>query len=308
MTYGKGSDQAAMEYGLEYNPPMNAVTGERNLKEAKMILDNLGVVFLLQSGSCLGAVRDNAFIPWDDDIDIASVMGMNGFNEETMYVALAAFRSRGYYVKQNYAILHGPPYAISHSVIKDYARLDWSCLLVVDGVIRSYPGVQVPATLFTHPREIEFLGEKFFVPNPPEEYLRLKYGEQWMVPKKAGEYEKDVVEKIPSTKMVGGTCRFRVLDHEGEPVPSAEVVLVGGGNSRTDEYGYAEITLSVMEGSNYYALIIRYPGHEQVLYEEEMVPGKNYVYRAGTYSTKAGSALGEFGTLGNVLLPDEYMP
>ena len=161
MTQGNGSDQTAMEYGLEYNPPMNSVTGERNLKEAKMILDNLGVVFLLQSGSCLGAVRDNAFIPWDDDIDIASVMGMNGLTEETIYVALAAFRSRGYYVRKTSSNLDGPPYAISHSVIKDHARLDWSCMLVVDGVIRSYPGIQVPATLFTHPREIELLGENF---------------------------------------------------------------------------------------------------------------------------------------------------
>ena len=304
MTQGNGSDQAAMDYGLRYNPPMDVVAGERNLKEAKMILDNLGVVFLLQSGSCLGAVRDNAFIPWDDDVDIASVIGVNGLTEEIIYAAMAAFRSRGYIIKKNSSILDAPPYSISHSVIKDYARLDWSCLLVVDGVIRSYPGVQVPATLFTYPKEIDFLGEKFFVPNLPEEYLRLKYGEQWMVPKKAGEYEKDVVEKIPSTKMVGGTCRFRVLDHEGEPVASAEVVLVGGGNSKTDEYGYAEIILPIMGGIGDYALTISYPGHEQVLYEEEMEPDKNYVYRAGTYSTKAGSALGEFGTLGNVLLAE----
>ena len=302
MIQGNGSDQASMEYGLRYNPPMDAVTGERNLKEAKMILNNLGVVFLLQSGSCLGAVRDNAFIPWDDDIDIASVMGVNGPTEETIYAAMAAFRSRGYYVKKNCSMLDGPPYAISHSVIKDYARLDWSCMLVVDGVIRSYPGVQVPATSFTHPREIEFLGEKFFVPSPPEEYLRLKYGARWMVPRKAGEYEKDVVEKIPSTNMVGGTCRFRVLDHEGKPVHSAEVVLVGGGSSKTDEYGYAKIILPVIAGINYYALIIRYPGHEQVLYEEEMEPDKTYVYRADSYSNKARTALGAFGTLGNVLL------
>ena len=125
-----------------------------------------------------------------------------------------------------------------------------------------------------------------------------------MVPRKAGEYEKDVVEKIPPTNLVGGTCRFRVLDHEGEPVPSAEVVLVGGGSSKTDEHGYAEIILPVTAGINYYALIIRYPGHEQVLYEEEMAPNKNYVYRAGAYSTKAGSASSEFGTLGNVLLAE----
>ena len=177
-------------------------------------------------------------------------------------------------------------------------------MLAVDGFIRSYPGIQVPATSFTNPREIEFLGEKFFVPNPPEEYLRLKYGSAWMVPKKAGAYEKDVVDNIPSTELVGRTCRLRVLEHEGGPVPGAKVMLVGGGSSKTDEDGYAEIILPVIVGINYYALIIRYPGHEQVLYEEEMEPDKNYVYRADSYSKKAASALGAFGTLGNVLLPE----
>ena len=108
MTYGKGSDQAAMEYGLEYNPPMNAVTGERNLKEAKMILDNLGVVFLLQSGSCLGAVRDDAFIPWDDDTDTASVIGLNGLTEEKIDTAMALFRRNGYYCRKNYSTLDKP--------------------------------------------------------------------------------------------------------------------------------------------------------------------------------------------------------
>jgi len=304
MTQGNGSDQAAMEYWLKYNPPMNGVTGERNLKEAKVILDNLGVVFLLQSGSCLGAVRDNAFIPWDDDIDIVSVMGVNGLTEETIYAAMAAFRSKGYYVKKNYSVLDGPPYAISHSVIKDYARIDWACMLVVDDVVRSYPGVQIPATSFTHPKEIEFLGGKFFVPNPPEEYLRLKYGVHWRIPRKAGEYEKDVIEQIPTTKLAGGTCRLRVLDHEGNPVPSAEVVLVGGGSSKTDEYGYVEIILPIIAGIGDYALSISYPGHEQVLYEEEMEPDKKYVYRTGAYSARGGSALGEYGTLGNILLAE----
>ena len=302
MTTGNGSDRAAMEYSLRYNPPMDRVISERNLKEAKQILDQLGVVFLLQSGSCLGAVRDNAFIPWDDDTDTASVIGLNGLTEEKIDTALALFRSNGYYCKMNYSILDRPPYSISYSMIKDYARLDWNCMLVVDGVIRSYPGVQVPATLFTHPREIEFLGEKFFVPNPPEEYLRLKYGSKWMVPRRAGEYEKDVVEQIPSAKLVGKTCRLRVLDHEGEPVSKAEVVLAGGGSSTTDGYGYAEIILPVIVGLNYYALIIRYLGHEQVLYEEEMEPYKTYVYRPDSYSNKASTALGAFGTLGNVLL------
>ena len=203
MSSINGADEAALERSYSVAPPLDVDTAKELLREAKQILDQLGVVFLLQSGSCLGAVRDNAFIPWDDDTDTASVIGLNGLTEEKIDTALALFRSNGYYYKMNYSTLDRPPYSLSYSVIKDYARLDWNCMLVVDGVIRSYPGVQVPATLFTHPREIEFLGEKFFVPNPPEEYLRLKYGSKWMVPRRAGEYEKDVVEQIPSAKLVG---------------------------------------------------------------------------------------------------------
>ena len=75
MTLGNGSDQESLEYTNKYNPPMDLAAAESNLKEVKQILDQLGVVFLLGSGSCLGATRDNAFIPWDDDIDLLSVMG-----------------------------------------------------------------------------------------------------------------------------------------------------------------------------------------------------------------------------------------
>ena len=51
-------------------PAMNMVIAERLLLEAKEIMDGFGVKFFLRQGTCLGAVRDNAFIPWDDDIDI----------------------------------------------------------------------------------------------------------------------------------------------------------------------------------------------------------------------------------------------
>lgn len=296
MNRGNGSDQAAMEYSSTYNPPMDPAVAERNLKEAKQILDQLGVVFLLASGVCLGATRDNAFIPWDDDIDLVSVIGINGLTEQSADIIAAAFRDKGYFVNELEST-----HSAFRITIKDYVRLSLGFARITGDSIYDYPGIRLPAKMFTQPKEIDFLREKFLVPNPPEEYLRLKYGAEWMVPKKAGEYEKDVVELIPAADLVGRTCRIRVLDQEDRPVLGADVVLVGGGSSKTDEHGYAEI---ILPGFTYYALIIRYPGHEQVLYDEEIGPDKNYVYRANSYSTLADSALGEIGSLGNVLLPE----
>jgi hypothetical protein len=296
MYSGNGSDQEALDYTLKYNPPMDLATGQRNLEETKGILGQLGVVFLLGSGSCLGAIRDKAFIPWDDDIDLVSVLGINGLTEEAVDAAAPAFRDKGYFVREANGV-----HSKLIQTVKDHVRLSWECLRVTDDWIYAYPGIQLPASMFVNPKEIEFLGQKYFVPNPPEDYLLLKYGREWATPKRSGQYEKDVVEKIPDAEIVGRPCRLRVLDLEGKPVPEAEVVLVGGGRSRTDQSGYTEI---ILPAPDCYALVIRYPGHEQVLYMEEMEPDKVYVYRADSTLKAASQATGTIGTLGNVLLPE----
>ena len=296
MYLGNGSDKATLEYSFKYNPPMDLAVAERNLKEAKQILGQLGVEFLLYSGTCLGATRDKAFIPWDDDMDLVSVIGVNGLTEEKVAAAVAAMRDNGYFIRE----MKGA-HVLTNSMIKDYVRIGWDCARIIDDAIYAYPGVRIPANMFRLPKEIQFLGEKFLVPNPPEEYLRLKYGSEWMVPKKAGVYEINVVEKIPGANLTGRTSSLRVLDNDGRPVPEAEVVLVGGGRSRTDEQGYAEI---ILPGPDWYALVIRYPGHEQVLYMEELEPDKAYVYRADAASNAVDHASSMVGTLGNILSPE----
>ena len=75
-----------------------------------------------------------------------------------------------------------------------------------------YPGIQLPLRLFTKLKEIEFIGEKFLVPNPPEEYLRIKYGPSWMTPKKM-EWVKDVVQMIPEASLPGHAGKRKQLHH-----------------------------------------------------------------------------------------------
>jgi len=291
---GNGSDKATMEYTIKYNPPMDLAAAKTNLKEIKQVLEQLGVVFLLHSGTCLGATRDKALMPWDDDIDLLSVLGVNGMTEAKVDAVSDALREKGYFIQEF-------PWTISKGIgtVKNYVRISLECVRIAGDIIYLFPGFKIPASMFTQPKEIEFLGEQFLVPNPPEDYLRLKYGEEWMVPKKAGEYEIDVVRKVPDAGFVGQPLRIRVIDHEGVSVPEAEVVLVGRGRSRTDQGGYAQLLLP---GPDCCSLIIRYPGHEQVLYMEEIEPGQTYVYRADAASKAASSVSGEIGTLGNLLL------
>ena len=162
MTLGNGSDQATLEYTLRYNPPMDLAVAENNLKEVKQVLHQLGIVFLLGSGSCLGATRDKAFIPWDDDIDLLSVIGVNGLTEEMVDAAADALREKGYFVSE-FKMAHSKAFA----TMKDYVRIGLECVRIVDDTIYLFPGFWIPANILIQPKEIEFLGEKFLVPNPP---------------------------------------------------------------------------------------------------------------------------------------------
>ena len=60
------ADNAALMQQVERTiPPMNIADAGRLLDEAKQIFDSQGIVFFLRQGTCLGAVRDQALIPWD---------------------------------------------------------------------------------------------------------------------------------------------------------------------------------------------------------------------------------------------------
>ena len=52
-------------------------------------------------------------------------------------------------------------------------------------------------------------------------------------------------------------------------------MVAGLGSYQTNEQGYATID---MPRDDWYALIIRYGDHEEVLYQEKLARGESYVY------------------------------
>jgi hypothetical protein len=177
-------------------------------------------------------------------------------------------------------------------MMKSNIRIDWTCYRIVDDNIIHFPGVPIPVHLITRLKEIEFAGETFLVPNPPEDYLAAKYGPNWMIPKSSG-YEKDILAMITDLPIqqrqsaIGensdsSTTRVRILDQHGEPVKNALVKVVRHGIFRTNEQGYA---LFRLPEENWYSLVINHSSHEEVLYQERLARGITYVYRPDPSTT-----------------------
>ena len=263
--------------------PMDMSLAETLLKEAKAILDEFGVVFFLRHGTCLGAVRDGAFIEWDDDLDIGSIIGLHGLTEDSIEPVVAAFRERGFSAIVEKGDLH-----VSVELRKLDTPLDWTCYRIVNDSIYQWPMVKIPVELHTDLKPIEFLGVRFNVPNPPKEYLRLKYGPQWMLPKRTG-FEQDVLDLMPDEPTPNSgtflprrtTGSLQILDFGGRTVVGAAIVLAsttvlsGLVRSTTGQDGRTSLDLPE---AGYYVLTIRHGGHEEVLFSEKLEPGIDYVY------------------------------
>ena len=136
------------------------------------------------------------------------------------------------------------------------------------------------------------------MPNPPEDYLELKYGSEWMIPKRAGEFEQEVLDLMAETTFPTGsdgimslanklepqrhTGSLKVLDLEGRPVGGAEItlaattVLTGPDRSTTNTDGY--VYFSLPEKAEY-VVAVQYGDHKEILYAEHLAPSVDYIYR-----------------------------
>ena len=275
MVSESDADEDALLRSYKTLQHLDPVLAKQLLKEAKDIMDPLGVQFFLRQGTCLGAIRDQDFIPWDDDIDLGCVIGLNGLTEDMIDPVFDAFRHQGYYVNTE-----SNDRWIAAGMIKSSLRIDLTFFRIIDDTIFHFPMIWMPTHLFSNLKEIEFMGGNYLVPNPPEEYLRTKYGPNWITPKKV--YEQDVLDQVVKSSVAKvepsqgrPPTKLRILDQRDQLVRGAEVTVVGLAETFTNDDGYVEFGLPYRD---FYALVIKFNNHEEILYQELMSPGASYVY------------------------------
>lgn len=74
------------------------------------------------------------------------------------------------------------------------------------------------------------------------------------------------------------TTTVRVLDERDRPVSGAEVSIAGMGTSRANKRGVVKL---YVPREDHYAVVVRFSGHEGVLYVERLKPAVRYTYRPG---------------------------
>jgi hypothetical protein len=165
-------------------------------------LRDMGVVYWLEGGNLLGAVRESgALLAWEDDVDISVVLD-NGTTFDSLAAGLAECGARdGYYVdifkkggfiSISYDQPRVWPYSWERNRMRGEIRLDLTVYRhaesngkpVLERKIRKGAMLLTESGSYGVPREIvlptstiAFLGNNIACPKHPKEYLRLIYGD-----------------------------------------------------------------------------------------------------------------------------------
>ena len=172
------------KYG-DHPQRMNFIRANEYLQDLKKVFDKVGIRFFLFYGTLIGAIRDNDF-PWlDDDVDV----GIFFEDADNLMATKELFKEMGYYICFGSEIQGR---RISGYIAKKEFRekVDFYTLFSFKGERCYFRFIKdgkdcyipYPQKYFDDLKKIEFKGEEYFVPNPPEDFLTLLWG-NWKVPK-----------------------------------------------------------------------------------------------------------------------------
>lgn len=152
----------------------------KDYKDAKEVFDKHGLKFFAFCGTALGAVRDNDFIAWDYDIDLASIFP---FSDENKQKVIADLRAKGFDVTLRHPAPNGNLF-FERGVKSD---LYWMSRIEDDFIYHFESGkqaIKIPAKYLNFFKEYKLGDSTVLVPNPPGQYLAATYDNDYLTVKK----------------------------------------------------------------------------------------------------------------------------
>jgi len=161
-------------------PPYDLHLREKAMNEAFLVFNNLGLSYWLVGGALLGAIRDDAFISWDDDIDTHILEEEFILN---MYSIKKAMMASGFIVRlRDQDFPKATFFKYGQKIAMNALKEDKGMLI--------RPAYQYPKKFYNREVCIAFKGSEVYIPSPVEQYLEFVYGKDWSSPIQSdNEYE-----------------------------------------------------------------------------------------------------------------------
>lgn len=149
------------------------------LKEVISILNELNLQPVICYGTLLGAVRESAFLPHDDDVDI---LYYDDSNSHEMALSnrsnvIGILENNGYEIFLESYNFMAHKNGVSIDIFPSWSEGSDEVFLMMD----NYYFRSIAKEIIWPSKEIYFYGINFPAPSKPEVFLRERYGEKWHV-------------------------------------------------------------------------------------------------------------------------------
>jgi hypothetical protein len=177
-----------------YMKSLKAIDKKNLLAEIDELIYNLksnGYPAFISSGTLLGALRNNEFIPHDDDIDLGVIMP--GKNWEDLLKSIDNFE---YFLKSKNLLRSnsiGLPNGLFHWKTKYMSGVNVDLFPLWEINEKFYAWPYAPGNLSLSDifplKSIELEGVKLPCPQNPNKFMVLNYGENWFIPDPAFKFD-----------------------------------------------------------------------------------------------------------------------
>ena len=179
----------------------------KDLKMIKKAMDARNIPFVLMYGLCLGYVRHRDVMEWDTDIDIGVFVELTEKQKQGMYKSLNTMAGYGQVAPCGDFIYGKKSVPLNlwlyHRTENYYKAWPTTSFSIVDGKKAPFNFV-LKAKWFDKPIAVDFLGDKYFIPNNVFDYLTCHYGP----------WKKEIIKSHPKWLQVAAKRKVEWPMHE----------------------------------------------------------------------------------------------